>query len=266
MKVSIVTVCWNRADTIRDAIESVLAQDYPDIEYIVVDGASKDGSLRIIREYEDRITKFVSEPDRGMYEALNKGIKMATGDIVGMMHTDDIFHDNHVVSDYVEKFKEVNADLVYANGIYVDPDNLNLEVRRWKGGAYRRWKVRVGWLPLHTTVFIKRDLFAKLGYYDESYKIASDSDLLVRYMYRKDVKVGYLDRYVVKMRMGGLSTDAKRRWQMMEEDLRMYRTNHFEPAFMTKICKMSWKVPQFVKAKIINTRRQIERNIKNRKK
>ena len=159
----------------------------------------------------------------------------------------------------IEPFEEDNADIVYANGIYVDPDNLNLEVRRWKGGAYRRWKVRVGWLPLHTTVFIKRDLFAKLGYYDEAYKIASDSDLLVRYLYRKDVKIGYLDRYVVKMRMGGLSTDAKRRWQMMEEDLRMYRTNHFEPAFMTKICKMSWKVPQFVKAKIINTVRQFEK-------
>ena len=247
MKVSIITTCYNRDATIRGAIESVLSQDYPDIEYIVVDGASKDSSLSIINEYHDRISKIVSEPDHGMYEAINKGILLATGDVIGLVHSDDFLYDTHVVSSIVSEFKKTYADFIYGDGIYVNAENTDIIVRNWIGGSYHRWKVRCGWLPLHPTCYIRRDVMMREGLYDESYKIAADSDLLVRYLYKANLKVVYLKKKIVRMRMGGLSTDSKKRKQMWDEDLRLYKAHGFW-ALPTKLMKMSWKVPQFVEA------------------
>lgn len=218
MKVSIITSCYNRAGTIRCAIESVLAQDYPDIEYIIVDGASTDGSTEIIRQYEGRVARIISEPDRGMYEAINKGIRAATGDIVGLMHSDDFFFDNHVVSDIVKRFEKTDADFVYGDGLFVDCNDTNRVVRNWIGGSYHRWKVKCGWLPLHPTCYIRKDVMLREGLYDESYKIAADTDLLVRYLYKSRLKVDYLQRYIVRMRMGGLSTDSEKRKAMWHEE------------------------------------------------
>ena len=175
MKVSIITSCFNRAATIRDAIESVLAQDYNAIEFIVVDGASTDGSLEIIREYEGRISTIISEPDHGMYEAINKGIRVATGDVIGLLHSDDFFYDNGVISRIVEHMKTTRADFLYGDGLFVNPDNTDKVVRNWIGGDYRLWKVRHGWLPLHPTCYIRREVMMRLGLYNESYKIAADS-------------------------------------------------------------------------------------------
>ncbi len=250
MKVSIITTCYNREATIRGAIDSVLAQDYPDIEYIVVDGASKDGSMAIINEYKDRIAKVVSEPDHGMYEAINKGIRMATGDIIGLVHSDDFLYDNHTVSAIVEAFKKTNADFIYGDGIFVNAENTNKVVRNWIGGSYYRWKVCCGWLPLHPTCYIRRDVMMREGLYDESYKIAADSELLVRYLYKAHLKVAYLKRKIIRMRMGGLSTDSEKRKAMWNEDIRLY-TYHGFWALPTKIMKMMWKVPQFVEAKFM---------------
>ena len=250
MKISIITTCYNRGETIRGAIESVLAQDYPDIEYIVVDGASKDHSMAVINEYRERIAKMVSEPDHGMYEAINKGIRMSTGDIIGLVHSDDILYDKHTVSTIVEEFEKTKADFVYGDGIFVNPEDTNKIVRNWRSGAYHRWKVRCGWLPLHPTCYIRRDVMMREGLYDESYKIAADSDLLVRYLYKANLKVAYLRRKIVRMRMGGLSTDSAKRKAMWDEDIRLYTAHGFW-AFPTKIMKMMWKVPQFVEAKFM---------------
>lgn len=253
MKVSIITTCYNRAATIGGAIESVLAQDYPDIEYIIVDGASTDGSVdvinRAIEGHEDKV-KFISEPDHGMYEAINKGIRMATGDVIGLLHSDDFFYDNHVISRIVEKMNETGADFLYGNGLFVNAENTDKIVRKWIGGTYRIWKVKHGWLPLHPTCYIKREVIEKRGLYNETYKIAADSDFLFRYLLGGDITVAYLDEYIVRMRMGGLSTDSKKRKQMWKEDIRMYHSHGFNPT-ITKIEKMLWKVPQFVKAKFM---------------
>lgn len=248
MKVSIITSCYNRQNTIREAIESVLAQDYPDIEYIVVDGASKDDSLKIIREYKDRISTIISEPDKGMYEAINKGIRAATGEIIGLVHSDDFLYDTQVISNIVKKFETTKADLVYGDGLFVDYHHTDKAVRNWISGRYRRWKVRCGWLPLHPTVYIKRSVMEQWGVYDDSYKIAADSDLLVRYLYKAHLHVEYLKMYVVRMRMGGLSTDSEKRKAMWREDIRLYQAHGFW-ATPTKIMKMMWKVPQFISAK-----------------
>lgn len=251
MRVSIITSCYNRAATIRSAIESVLAQDYNDIEFIVVDGSSTDGSLDIIREYADRISIIISEPDHGMYEAINKGIRVATGEIIGLLHSDDFFYDNGVVGRIVERMKRTHADFLYGDGLFVNPDDTNKVVRNWIGGGYRLWKVRHGWLPLHPTCYIRRDVMMRQGLYNESYKIAADSDLLVRYLLTGGLTVTYLNEYIVRMRMGGLSTDSAKRKKMWEEDIRVYVSHGLWPT-LTKLEKMAWKVPQFVLALLKN--------------
>ena len=247
MKVSIITSCFNREATIGQAIESVLSQDYPNIVFIVFDGASKDNSLKVINQYKDRISVIVSEPDKGMYEGLNKGLRLATGDIIGLLHSDDFFYNNHVISDIVKHFKKTNADFVYGDGLFVDFNNTDKVVRNWIGGSYSKWKVKHGWLPLHPTCYIKRSAIEANGLYDETYKIAADSDFLFRYLYEADLKISYLHQYIVRMRMGGLSTDSKKRKMMWEEDIRMYRSHGLNPTF-TKLQKMAWKVPQFISA------------------
>lgn len=249
MKVSIITTCYNREKTIAQAIESVLGQDYPDIEYIVVDGGSTDDSFKVIRSYGSRIAKVISERDGGMYEAINKGIKMATGEIVGLLHSDDFLFHPHIISEIVERFKQTSADIVYGDGLFVDAHETEKVIRDWRSGNYRRWKVRLGWLPLHPTVYIKRSAMERYGLYNEKYQIAADSDFLVRYLYKADLQVEYLGKYVVRMRMGGLSTDSQKRKAMWKEDVDMYRKNGFW-GVPEKILKMGWKVPQFVNAKL----------------
>ena len=250
MKVSIITSCFNREETIRGAIESVLSQDYPDIEYIIIDGASKDNSLGVINEYKDKITTIVSEPDHGMYEAINKGICLATGDIIGLVHSDDFLFANDTISHIVNEFKKTGADFIYGDGLFVDYNNTKKVVRNWIGGNYRQWKVKHGWLPLHPTCYIRRETMLKRGLYNETYKIAADSDLLFRYLVKGDLTVSYLKEYIIRMRMGGMSTDSARRKQMWKEDVRMYQSHGISPVF-TKIEKMLWKVPQYIKAKLL---------------
>ena len=256
MKVSIITSCYNRKDTIRNAIESVLSQDYSDIEYIIVDGASTDGTQKAIEEIiNDKPAhidiKYVSEPDSGMYEALNKGIRMATGEVIALLHSDDMMFDTHTVSDVMREMERTGCDFLYADGLFVDAQRTEKVVRNWIGGRYSKWKVRHGWLPLHPTCYIRREVMERLGLYDESYRIAADTDLLVRYLLENTLSVEYLKRYVVRMRMGGLSTDNSRRAKMWKEDIRVYRSHGFRHVTLTKIEKMMWKVPQFIKAKFI---------------
>lgn len=254
MKISIITSCYNRVETIEGAIRSVFAQDYGNIEYIIVDGNSDDGSKQIIEkmvsEKPSRIDmKYISEPDSGMYEAINKGIRMASGDCIGLVHSDDFLYSPHVISHVVRQFELTRADFLYGDGLFVAPDDTDKVIRKWIGGDYRLWKVRHGWLPLHPTCYIRRDAMMKRGLYNESYKIAADSDLLFRYLLCGDLTVTYLPEYIVRMRMGGMSTDSVRRRQMWHEDIRMYRSHGMNPT-VTKLEKMMWKVPQFIKARL----------------
>lgn len=260
MKISIITSCYNREGTIRGAIESVLGQDYPDIEYIIVDGASTDGTMDIVRELEHQVRsepfrsthpgfemRVISEPDGGMYEAVNKGIRMATGDIIGLVHSDDFLYSAETLSHVAVRFRDTRADFLYGDGLFVNPERTSKVVRNWVGGRYRLWKVRHGWLPLHPTCYIRRSVMERKGLYNESYKIAADSDLLFRYLVGGELSVTYLKEYIVRMRMGGLSTDSARRRQMWREDIRMYSSHGMNPVFM-KVEKMLWKVPQFIEA------------------
>lgn len=250
MKVSIITSCFNREETIGNTIESVLSQTYSDIEYIVVDGASKDSSLSVINQYKDNISTIISEPDHGMYEGINKGIRVATGDIVGLMHSDDFFYSKDIISHLVQEFERTNADLIYGNGLFVDYRDTTRAIRNWKSGTYNRKKMKRGWLPLHPTVYIKRELINTFGLYDESFKIAADSEFLVRYMYKANLKISYLDEYIVRMRMGGLSTHPSKMKEKWAEDLRLYQNHGFSP-YWALGGKILSKIPQFISAQFL---------------
>ena len=231
MKVSVITVCYNRKATIEQSIMSVLDQDYPDIEYIVVDGNSSDGTQDIIRSYSNKIAKYISEPDKGMYDAINKGLGLATGDIVGLMHSDDVFYDTSVVTKIVESFKNnPETDAIYGDGIYVTNDDEQKIVRNRIGGNYDYKRLKSGWLPLHPTVYIKKTIIDKYGNYNLNFKIASDTEFLLRYLFKYKISLTYLDTYIVKMRMGGLSTNYKRAFEVLREDYNIYKFHQLSGA------------------------------------
>ncbi|MBF4518053.1 glycosyltransferase [Flavobacterium sp. ANB] len=247
MKVSIITVCYNRKATIAQSIESVLNQDYPNIEYIVIDGNSSDGTQNIIESYSGKITQYISERDKGMYDAINKGLKLATGDIVGLMHSDDVFYDSKVVSKIVNTFNTtLSADAVYGDGIYVTNDANEKIVRNRIGGQFNFEKLKSGWLPLHPTVYIKKSVIEKLGYYNLDFKIASDTEFLLRYLYKHKINIIYLNEYIVKMKMGGLSTNYKRVFEVLSEDYRIYKYHNIS-AFKTVFQKKFLALTQYLK-------------------
>lgn len=252
MKVTIITAVYNSMNHIGDAIQSVLSQNYPDIEYIVIDGGSTDGTLSVVKQYEGRISKIISEPDKGLYDALNKGIKLATGDYIGFVHSDDMLFDDYVISRIVNHIKKTRCDVFYGDGIFVSAQNTKMIVRNWIGGKYSKQKVRTGWLPLHPTMYIKRDVYLKHGLYDISYKIAGDTDLLVRYLYKENLSVSYLHKYIIRMRMGGVSTSVGRTKDKWTEDMRIYRSHGLSSFCL--VGKVARKIPQFLSFKSISSR------------
>ena len=251
MKVSVITTCYNREVTIGSAIRSVMAQTYPDIEHIVIDGASTDGTLKAIAECgSTRIAQLVSEKDHGCYEALNKGVRLATGDIVCWLHSDDVYYDNEVVAKVVKCFEETGCDFLYADGLFVSPSNPNWVIRDWIGGTYSNEKIVNGWLPLHTTVFVRRDVFERYGYYREDYVISSDTFWLLKCLYKTDIKVHYMPCYVVRMAYGGLSTNFSKTILRWREDLGIYQQMGLSPR-KSLIKKILRKFPQFVRAPFV---------------
>jgi len=239
MKITIITVCYNRKATIAKAIESVLSQNYDNIEYIIVDGNSTDGTIEIIESYKDKITKFISEPDKGMYDAINKGLRMATGDVIGLMHSDDEFYDDLVINRIADRFdKESNIEGIYGDGIYISNDIQERLIRNRIGGRFSIKKIKNGWLPLHPTVYLKKSIIDKNGLYNLNFKIASDTEFLLRYLYKHKIKISYINSYIVKMRMGGMSTSLKRAFEVLREDYRIYKFHGLAPVFVVFSKKM----------------------------
>ncbi|WET02069.1 glycosyltransferase family 2 protein [Flavobacterium sp. YJ01] len=224
MRITIITVCYNRKATIEKAIKSVLSQNYHDIEYIIIDGNSKDGTQRVIESYRDRISQYISEPDKGMYDAINKGLKLATGDVIGLMHSDDEFYDTKAISRIAARFNtDSSIEGIYGDGVYVTNDSDERLVRDRIGGVFSLKKVKGGWLPLHPTVYLKKSIIDKHGLYNLDFKIASDTEFLLRYLYKYKIKMSYIDKYIVKMRMGGMSTSFKTALKVLNEDYRIYK-------------------------------------------
>jgi glycosyltransferase involved in cell wall biosynthesis len=204
--VSIVTVCFNSARTIRDTIESVLAQDYPKIQYIIVDGGSTDGTVGIVREYAERIAVVISEPDRGIYDAMNKGIRAATGEVIGMLNSDDFYADTQVVSEMMRALCERHVEAVFADLVYVDPADTRRVRRYYDSGRWRPSRFRFGWMPAHPTFFIKRTWYERYGLFSLDYRIAADFEMLVRLLHTGRASYTHVRRPIVRMRAGGAST------------------------------------------------------------
>jgi len=241
MKISIITVVYNNKDTIKDAIESVLNQDYKDIEYIIVDGASNDGTVEIINSYTKRIDKFISESDKGIYDAMNKGLKLATGDVVGILNSDDFYIDNCVLSQVLEKFKTEDIDALFANLIFVRASNLEKIVRHYDSSHFTPDKFAYGWMPAHPTFFVKREAYIKYGLFKTDYKIAADYELLVRFLYNYRLKYYYLNKNIIKMRLGGASTSGiKSNWILNREIIRACAENGIK----TNMLKVLTKYPK----------------------
>ena len=204
VRVSIITVILNNASTIKNAIDSVLEQTYNDIEYIVIDGGSIDGTIDVIEKYQDKISVFLSEPDKGLYDALNKGIRLASGDVIAILHSDDLFSDRFVVSDMIEEMAVKNAEIAFSDMVIVD-NSMTKVLRHYMASYFSPWMFKIGWMPPHPTCFIKKSLFDEFGLYSLDYKIAGDFDFLVRIFYARDINWAYLNRVTIKMRQGGVS-------------------------------------------------------------
>jgi glycosyltransferase involved in cell wall biosynthesis len=246
MKITIITVCYNRKATIEKAIKSVLEQNYDNIEYIIIDGNSTDGTKEIIESYRDRISKFISEPDKGMYDAINKGFKLATGDVIGLMHSDDEFYDEKAISRIVSRFNyDPSIEGIYGDGVYVSNDAQERMIRNRIGGAFSLQRIKSGWLPLHPTVYLKKAIIDKYGLYNLDFKIASDTEFLLRYLYKYKIKMTYINVYIVKMRMGGMSTSAKRAFEVLYEDYKIYKY-HGLTAFKAVFLKKTIALRQYL--------------------
>jgi glycosyltransferase involved in cell wall biosynthesis len=235
MKVSIITVAYNAGATIRDTIESVLAQDYSQIEHIIIDGKSSDNTAEIVKAYGDRIARFVSEPDLGMYDAMNKGIKLATGDVVAVLNADDFYIDSQVISTIVEQFKQHQVDAVFADLVYVKHNDLDKVVRYYSSANFHPDKFAYGWMPAHPTFVVKRWAFDRYGFFKTDYKIAADYELLIRFLAIHRISYHYLPQVLVKMRLGGTSTaNLSSNWILNREIVRGCLENGI-PTNMTKV-------------------------------
>ena len=226
MKVSIITVVYNRVEAIADCVASVRSQTWPDLEYIVVNGASTDGTSQVLDGLRDRIDIYVNEPDKGIYDALNKAMALATGDVIGLMHSDDVFQDERVVADVAARFADPSVRLVYGDLEYVAKADLGRVIRRWVSCSFTSGLLRQGWMPPHPTLFVHREAYRAVGGYDTSYRIAADYDFVLRYFRRCGQQSRHVPRVLVRMRVGGASNRSLSNvMRKTSEDYRILRAN-----------------------------------------
>ena len=245
LKISLITPVLNNAIQLGSSLESNFNQSYFDVERIVIDGGSTDGTLQVLEDYTSKIDHIVSEPDNGIYDALNKGIQLATGDIIGILHSDDLFAGPDILEKIARKFESSSIDLLYGDLCYVSNENPNEIVRYWRAGAFTQSKLSNGWMPPHPTVYVRRELFEKYGLYDIHYRIAADYDWMLRLLTKQTLDVAYFPEVLVHMRTGGTSNRSfKNLWQKSREDYLILR-NHQIGGAMALIKKNVRKLSQF---------------------
>lgn len=247
MKVSIITACFNSVETIETAIRSVMSQQYGEIEYIVVDGGSDDGTLDVIGKYREHIQTLVSGRDGGIYDALNKGLGLATGEIVAFLHSDDCYADSRAIRCVVDAFMHKKTDCVYGDLQYVKRDDISVVVRKWTAGEYRHGMFLQGWMPPHPTFFSRLSCYREYGGYDTSFRCSGDYELMLRFLHLRRLSVTYVPTVLVNMRSGGMSNATlTSRIRANREDRRAWAVNGLRPGVLTFICKPLSKLPQFL--------------------
>lgn len=241
MKVSIITVVYNGGATIRDTIESVINQSYKNIEYIIIDGGSKDNTFQIVKSYKNRINTFISEKDEGLYDAMNKGIQLANGDIIGILNSDDFYIDKYVIEKIINQFKTKSCDSVFADLIYVSSKNIKKNVRYYDSSNFNPEMFSYGWMPAHPTFFVKKQIYDNYGLYRTDFKLEGDFELLLRFLYVHRITYSYIQEPIIKMRTGGLSTSGlSSLWTIANEQNIACR----EHGIKTNILKIMSKYPK----------------------
>lgn len=247
MRISIITATYNSEKTISDTLLSLEQQTYQDVEFIIIDGGSKDNTLDVIKEKSTRVTKVISEPDKGIYDALNKGIHHATGDVIGFLHSDDLFAYDGALQDVAYTFFSNQCDAVYGDLEYVSHGDINERVRLWVSGEISRKKLLKGWMPPHPSFYMKRDQYLIFGGFSMDYKISSDYDSMLRYLLIGGVQAKYIPHVLVKMRVGGISNRSLSSIiNKSFEDISVMRKNGLFWPFALAYKNLS-KISQFIK-------------------
>ena len=247
LKVTIITPVFNGASTIENTIESIIQQDYENIEYIIVDGKSTDGTVSLIEKYADQIDKFVSEPDRGIYDAVNKGIKVASGDILCTLNCDDMYADSTIISQMVEFIQSNVLDAAYGDIVYVDRHDTNCVKRFWETGEYKKGSFRYGWVPPHPAFFCRKEIFDKYGDFNDQFEIAGDFELMLRFIEKHQIKIGYLPKIIVKMRIGGKANILRGIFHGNLEIINSFRLNNLRLSLWFFVYKPIAKISQLFK-------------------
>ena len=258
MRVSLITVSYNSAKTIADTLKSVQSQTYKDIEYIVVDGNSSDGTIEIVKQFLDSskdamedsakgvVKKFLCERDKGIYDAMNKGLALATGDIIGVLNSDDFYCSNDVIEQVVGAFQENETDCLYGDLNYVDPIDTSKIVRKWRSGAYLRENFLKGWMPPHPTFFVRKTCYDKFGTFDTQFKSAADYELMLRFLFKESCSAQHLPKVMIHMRAGGVSNvSLKNRIRANREDRLAWKINGLKPKWFTLLRKPLSKLIQY---------------------
>jgi glycosyltransferase involved in cell wall biosynthesis len=247
MKISLITVSFNSEETIEETILSVLSQKDVDIEYIIIDGGSKDATQDIIQKYRSKVDVFLSEKDEGIYDAMNKGIGLASGDVIGILNSDDVFASTSILADVSKAFSNDSIDALYGDLLYVDRYDLSIIKRTWVSGSYKEGAFKKGWMPPHPTFYVRRSVYEQFGLFNLSLSSAADYEIMLRFIHKHRIKLAYLPVVMVKMRQGGLSNSSlKNRIKANREDKRAWEINGLKPGPFTFILKPVSKLKQFL--------------------
>jgi glycosyltransferase len=245
-KVSIITVSFNSAQTIAETLRSVASQSYSNIEHIIVDGASTDQTMKIVAGFP-HVAKSISEADEGIYFAMNKGIGMASGELIGILNADDLYADNGVVEKVAAAFKDPSIDATYADLVFVDREDVSKVFRTWQSGPFKPYSMYNGWMPPHPTFFVRRSLYEKCGLFNTTLRSAADYELMLRFLMKHEITLFYIPQIIIKMRQGGKSTASiGNRIKANLEDRKAWRMNGLKPHFFTLILKPLRKIKQFI--------------------
>ena len=248
LTVGIVTGTYNSEKYISDCIGSVNEQDYPNISHIIIDGASKDDTLNIIKKMPNRVTRIISEPDKGIYDAMNKGLKNSEGDILGILNSDDFYNSKQAISKVVNAFNTSEADCVFGDLYYVNAENPEKVVRKWVTGRYSKNAFRRGWHPAHPSFFVRREVYEKYGYFDEELSLAADFEIMLRFIERHGLKTHYIAEPLVRMRLGGAtSKNVNNIIEGNKQCIKAFKKNNMRVPFLYPLIRLIPKLKQFVR-------------------